>query len=86
MLRISAVIILLYSILFLPFWVSAILTLAGIIYFKFFIEALFLFLLSDLLYGVPEARFLNITFVSVLMISILFIVIEYLKKKLKFHS
>jgi len=54
-------------------------------YFSFFIEAGLLFLLSDLLYAVKEIKFFNITFVSFLFSIIFLLVIEFLKKKLRFY-
>ena len=86
LLRILAFIMLWWSVLFMPLWVSIILALAGMLYFKFFLEAVFLFLLSDLLYGAPELIFFNIIFVSFIVALTFFIILELLKKKLRFHS
>ena len=85
-LRIFAFFILLFSILFMPFWLSVILGLAGMGYFSFFIEAVFLFLLSDLLYGTLEPRLFNIVFVSFITALICFTILELFKKKLRFRS
>jgi len=84
-LRILASIILLFSILFLPFWLSVILALAGMIYFSFFFEAVFIFFISDLLYGAKESRFFGIVFVSLIISLLLLILAEFFKKKLKFY-
>jgi len=67
----------------MPFWVSVILALAGMAYFSFFWEAVVLFLLSDLLYGVSETRFLNIFFISFLVSLLVLILVELIKKKLR---
>jgi len=83
--RILAAFLLLFSILFMPLWVSVVLALAGMIYYPFFLEAIFLFLLSDVLYGIPEPSFLNMIFISFLTATIVLIIIEFLKKKLKFY-
>lgn len=83
--RILASIILLFSIFFMPFWVSVILALVGMAYFSFFLEAVLLFLLADAFYGLPEPKFFNITFVSFIMALICFIILELLKKKLRFR-
>ncbi|HTE49076.1 MAG TPA: hypothetical protein VK675_04170 [Candidatus Paceibacterota bacterium] len=85
-LRILASALLLVSILFLPVWVSAILGLAGIAYFSFFLEAVLLFFLSDLLYGVKEARFFNVVFVSLIAALICFTILELIKRKIRFHA
>ena len=85
-LRIFASILLLFSILFLPFWVSIILAILGMLYFSLFYEAVALFLLSDLLYGTPEVKLFNIFFFSFILSIILLLVIEFLKKKLKFYK
>ncbi|OGI94998.1 hypothetical protein A2917_01285 [Candidatus Nomurabacteria bacterium RIFCSPLOWO2_01_FULL_42_17] len=84
--RILAAIILLLSVLFMPFWVSAILALAGMIYFPFFLEAVLVFLLSDLLYGTPLSKPFNIVFVSFILTLACFIILELLKKKLRFNK
>ena len=84
-LRILAVAVLLFSILFWPFWLSVILALAGMVYFSFFLEAVFLFLLSDFLYGSPEPRFFNIVFVSFIFASVCLAVLELLKNKLRYR-
>ncbi len=81
--RILASLILLLSILFMPFWISIILALAGIAYFSFFWEAIVLFFLSELLYGVNEIRLSNIFFVSLIIPCATLLIIEFLKKKLR---
>ncbi|MDD5721337.1 MAG: hypothetical protein PHT16_02740 [Candidatus Pacebacteria bacterium] len=85
LLRVLAFFLLLLSILFMPWWVSAILALGGMIYFNKFFEAAVLFLLSDLLFGAKEAKFNNMIFVSFIMTVIIFIIVEIMKKKLKFY-
>ncbi|MDQ5954240.1 MAG: hypothetical protein QG583_168 [Patescibacteria group bacterium] len=70
----------------MPFWVSIIIGLAGVILFPFFIEGLFLFLLSDLLYGVEQDRFHGILFLSSIIILCIILLLEGLKKKLKFYN
>lgn len=82
-LRVLASIILLFSVLFLPFWVSVILGLVSIAYFPFFIEAVFIFFLSDLLYAVPEAKFFGIVYVSFIFALAIFIGVELLRKRLR---
>ena len=84
--RILASFLLLLSILFLPFWISVILALAGMIYFNIFWEAVILFLLADLLIGVQEAKFYNIIFVSFIISNIILVIIEIAKRKLKFYT
>ena len=84
-LRILASVLLLFSVLFMPFWVSVLLALAGMIYFSVFWEAVVLFLLSDLLYGAGEAKFHGAVVVSFVSAIIAIIAIEIVKKKLKFY-
>jgi len=82
-LRILASLVLLLSILYMPFWLSIILALAAMVYFSFFWESIILFFLSDLLYGTSEIRFLNIFFVSTIISFLFLIIIELLKKKIR---
>jgi hypothetical protein len=84
--RICFSVLLLFSILFLPFWVSIILAISGIIYFYIFLEAVFIFFISDLLYGAMEAKLLNTFFFSFSVVLIFLILMEILKKKLKFYK
>jgi len=86
MLRISASILLMFCMLYAPFWVYAPLILLGMVYFVWFWEGVALFLLSDLLYGIPEVRFLGIVFISFIISTLLLIGLEFLKKRLKFYN
>ncbi len=89
-LRILASILLLLSVFFAPFWVTVILALTSMAYFKFFIEAVFLLLLSDLLFGVKVGPSLSgdstFTPVSFLVTLVCFIVIQLLKDKLRLEQ
>lgn len=86
MLRIISLIILLFSVLFLPFWVTLILAICGIVYFSIFIEAPIVLLLADLLYGIQEAKLFDMHFFLFLLTIVLLVGIEILKKKLKFYK
>jgi hypothetical protein len=86
LLRILACITLLFSILFMPLWVSVILAFAGMVYFPTFFEAVILFLLSDTLYGVSAAKYHGLVFVSFFVFLLALIIIELFKKKLKFYN
>lgn len=85
-LRVLAFFVLMFSILFLPFWISVVLALAGMVYFNVFWEAIVLFLLSDLLYGVKEAKNLPAIFISFIVTTVVLIMVEIVKKKLKFYK
>ena len=86
LIRILASIILIISILFLPLWVSVVFALIFMIYFAFFIEAVFLFLLSDLLFGVKEIKLFDITFISFVIALACLIILELIKKRLRFND
>lgn len=81
LIRILTSIILIFSVLFLPFWLSVILVFAGMAYFSFFWEGVVALLISDLLYGVREVKFFGVIFVSLIVGVIMLAVIEILKKK-----
>lgn len=84
--RIFFSILVLFSVLFLPFWTSIALTILGIIYFNIYVEGILLMFLLDLLYGIKEARFFNITILSTIVIAIFFAFKEIFKKKFKFYN
>jgi hypothetical protein len=69
----------------MPFWVSTVLTFGAMVYFNIYWEAALLFLLSDLLYGVKEAKFSGAVFISFGVIIMVLLIIEVIKKKLKFY-
>lgn len=69
----------------MPFWVSVVVALAGMIYFNIFWEAVILFFLSDLLYGTREAKFSSAIFISFITVMVILIIIEIVKKKVKFY-
>ena len=70
----------------MPFGISIILALAGMVYFSKFFEATILFLLADLLYGTKEAKFSGMVFISFIFSTIILLIIEVTKKKLKFYK
>ncbi len=84
--RVLASILLLFSVLFMPFWASVILALAGALYFNIFWEAGLLFFLSDILFGVNKADGSSFVFTSFFISVIVLIAIEILKKKTKFYK
>ncbi|MBI5139632.1 hypothetical protein HZA26_03435 [Candidatus Nomurabacteria bacterium] len=84
--RILFSIILLWSLLFLPFWLSYFLLILGIFFFHHFWEGVVLFLISDLIYGVKEQSFFNIVFISTILSSISLLGLELLKRNLKIYS
>jgi len=85
-LRITFSIILLISVLFLPFWVSLCFALIGMVFFSFFVEAVFLLLLSDLLFGAREGRLFNIIFVATIITAVLLVVVEIFKTRSVFYN
>ncbi len=51
----------------MPFGMSVILGLVGMVYFPFFIEAVVVFLISDLFFGTSEVKFFDITIVATII-------------------
>ncbi len=84
--RIGATVLILLSILFLPFVCSVILGILAILYFRNYYEVIGLALISDLLYGAGEVRFLQVYFLSTIATAIIFLALETLKTKLKFYQ
>jgi hypothetical protein len=84
--RVGFSLLMLFSILFLPFWISVVLAILGMFYFSNYYEAVLLFFVSDILFGVKEARFFDIVLISALASFLALLFIEYLKKKLKFYK
>lgn len=84
--RILATVVLFFSVLYLPFWVSVILALGAMAYFRMYWEAVLVFLVIDALYGVPQERFFGFTFVASAFALALLLIVEILKTKTKFYN
>lgn len=74
---------LLFFVLFAPFWLYSILLVLGMIYFSFFLEAVFMFLIAGLLYGYGAASWLGGFFFFSIFI---FALLEFVKKKTNFQK
>lgn len=86
MLRILTFVILLSTMLFLPFWVLILLTFFAMIYFFVFWEGVLIFFLLDLLHGIRESKTFHMVFISFFIALIMLLVIEFLKRKMNFNS
>jgi hypothetical protein len=84
-LRIISILILLFSITFLPFWVSVLLGLSAMFYFPIFFEIIILALISDLLFGVPSQTLWFSFFTTFISALIALVLVEILKKYLKYY-
>ena len=71
---------------FLPFYFLIIFAIIGMFLFKKYYEALFILVLADLLFGTKQSVFLNIVYVYFTLGIILFFIIEFLKKKLRYYK
>lgn len=72
------------SIFFLPFWVSVLIGIASMIFFRKYYEVLIFFFIFDLLYAVKIDIFSDFVFVTFIAGVLLFIIIEFIKDKLRF--
>lgn len=84
--RVFFSILLLLSVFFAPFWLSAIMALAGMFIFPKYWEGVVLLFFSDLLYGVEKERFQNLPYLGLFGSVLAIIAIEVLKKKLRFYQ
>ncbi|MFA6520280.1 MAG: hypothetical protein WCT44_01580 [Candidatus Paceibacterota bacterium] len=78
--RILFSILLFISVIFWPFWLSVLLAIVGMVYFSHYWEAVTLLLLSDVLYGVKEAKFSGMIFVSFFISIIVILLVEAFKR------
>jgi hypothetical protein len=80
--RIIAGIFIFLALVLLPWWMTFIFLLIAVIYFNFYYEAVFAGFLLDSLYGSPN--FFS-KFIFTLIFGLLILVIEFLKKRLRFN-
>lgn len=83
MIRILFSVLLLISILFFPFYIPIIIGILGIIYFKFYFEAIILFFLSDMIFGTAREGLFNIVFISSLLSLVFMISTEIVKTRIR---
>ncbi|MFA6258704.1 MAG: hypothetical protein WCX79_03315 [Candidatus Paceibacterota bacterium] len=83
LIRILFSVLLLISILFSPFYVSVIIGILGIIYFKFYFEAIILFFLSDMIFGTAREGLFSIVFISSVLSLVFLILTEIVKTKIR---
>ena len=84
--RIILDILLLLSAILMPFWFTVIFALILLFYFERFYEIIPLFFLMDLLYGVPEQRFLGVVIVLTIISIVVYFLSGILKSKLRPYS
>ena len=85
MYRIFANILIFVSILFFPWWATAIVLLGGIVFFRSFYEALAWALVVDILYGVSSNTFLNEPVLFTAGVFLGLFLIEKLKGMMRFY-
>ncbi len=85
--RAIAIGILTLSMLYLPFWVTGILSLGAMVYFRWFFEAIIIFFCIDMIFGAPVARFFHVHTALTLIGLVVLLLIEYLKTRLRtYHA
>lgn len=76
--------LLIIAALFLPWWFTVLFACALFFMFDAFIEILIVALLMDVLYGIQLSRFGNVQFVLSLGTFVVFILLTFLKKRMRF--
>lgn len=84
--RVGASFLILFSILYFPWYFSVIFALAGMLYFKNFYEGVALIFISDLLYGAGLDRYHHIYFISTIVALLFFFGLQILKTRLKYYQ
>ncbi|MBI2046222.1 MAG: hypothetical protein HYT28_02285 [Parcubacteria group bacterium] len=83
--RISFDIVLFISLFIAPWWVSLIIALGGVFFFNHFYEIIVAGIIMDIVYGSPEASFLDFPFISGVAALLFFVGGEYIKKRMIFY-
>ncbi|OGI61908.1 hypothetical protein A2645_01840 [Candidatus Nomurabacteria bacterium RIFCSPHIGHO2_01_FULL_39_9] len=82
-LRITAIILLLFSALLLPWWLGLIFAIGLTFFFKSFLEIIPIYFFSDLIFGTPQARFLGFAFIGTIAAFLIYILMNSFKKYLR---
>ncbi len=86
LLRISLDAIIFLSIFYFPWWVGMFLAVVGILFFSNFFEIFLVGYLLDLLYGTNVKEFYGIWFVFTLLSVVVYVIIEHIKKNIRFYE
>lgn len=65
-----------------PWWLTLIFAAYFIFIFPFYVEAIFFAFIMDLLYAAQEVIFHNFRFVSLVVVIVIFMASEYLKRRI----
>ena len=84
--RLLADIVLVLAVFLLPWWFSALLAVAALLYFETFFEIIFLGLMVDALYRITAPGFWHVELTATVFATVFFIVSLYAKKRLAFFS
>jgi len=84
--RIAADILVVLSIFYSPWWVTALIILSSFFIFKNFYEGIFAGFLIDVLYGVKATEFLGIWFVHFAFYFIFYMLSLKLKKNIRMYE
>ena len=85
-LRIFINIIILISVLYLPWWVTTTAVFTGFLIFKNFYEGIIAGFLLDTLYGAKISQFFGIWFVFTAVYFVGYVIIRRVKKNLRFYG
>ena len=80
--RITLDIIILISILFWPWYISAVLLLAGMIAFERFYEAFIAALMLDILYHIPESTFMS-SWLHTIVVMITYGIVHFFQSRIR---
>lgn len=84
--RIIVSVILLLSATYMPFWLTAIIALGGIVYFRYYIEAIIIMFLVDLLFGAEVKMFHGFHFAASISALIILLIAEYIRERTRLNE
>jgi len=82
-LRLTSVILLLVSVIFLPWWLWLVMAAGLMFLLPAFWEAIPILFVSDLIFGVPEGRFFGSVFATLIVGIVIYLLINLFKKYLR---
>ncbi|HEY4486918.1 MAG TPA: hypothetical protein VJB70_04270 [Candidatus Paceibacterota bacterium] len=85
-LRIIAQFIMLFSLLFLPWWVTALCGIVFLFFITSFYEIIFWGFLGDVLYGTQITSLYNFSYLMTVGALVLFVLMQYAKKEMRLYE
>jgi len=83
LIRVIADIVIFFSILYTPFWLTLLALIGAAFYFRSYYELIGGGILIDMLYGTPLVKFFDVSFITTIITVSLYFIIDRIKQNIR---